>query len=386
MKIKNYITSLFFVLFLLVVFAGTLLTINVEKYSYKEAKDMPTMPEFSLRRFAKKEFINEFDRFIDCNYFLREMFLETACFIDKKVLLKNSVNEVFIIDNQLVSPVYEQNVQGLKDKAAVLNQLNKEKDGTELYFFLLPKKAELYVEEMNKKGANDYSIQDKQIFLDALDADVNIYNLVEYYRELSKTETLYFRTDHHNNHIGAYYSYVYMIDTIRKDFPSVGAPLSLEDFTITKVADDFCGSRGRLMGRLNVGERDDFYKITSPVLESEIAIEYEGEIYTTPFFSNKMTTTPDQNFYYNWYAHYMGANIDIVKVTNNAALTDLNLLVFKDSFMLPINIYLIQHFKTTTIIDLRHYEEEDLREIIQRSDIVIFGYSELDSFNTYKFY
>ena len=253
-------------------------------------------------------------------------------------------------------------------------------------FSCCPKKAELLSEELSKLGANDYSIQNKEVFIDALDDDVKVYNLADYYREIGDIETLFYRTDHHNNLVGAYFSYVYMIDTIKQDFPSVGQPLQLEDFEITKVSDNFCGSRGRLLGRLNVGKLDEIYKFSNPVLENEIEIEYDGRIYTSPFFPSQLRTEPDQDFYLKQFTYYMGGNFDIMKATNNAAPNDLDLLIFKDSFMLPIDIFLLNHFKTTTIIDLRHYEGDEITKLIESSDVVIFGYSDLDSFNTYRFH
>ena len=141
MKIKKYITTIFFVLFLLVIFVGTILTMHVEKYLIKESRALPTMPAFSLNSFISKEFTYEFDTFIDCNFYLREMFLEIACFIDKNVLLKTGVNDVYVIDGQLVSPVYEQNAQWLEERADLLNRLIEQTDDTEFYFFLLPQKG-----------------------------------------------------------------------------------------------------------------------------------------------------------------------------------------------------------------------------------------------------
>ena len=64
--------------------------------------------------------------------------------------------------------------------------------------------------------------------------------------------------------------------------------------------------------------------------------------------------------------------------TNN----DLHLLVLKDSYTNPIQPFLAQHFKNTSIIDLRHYKEKSVEDYIRDNgvDIVLFLYNDTNLF------
>ncbi len=74
---------------------------------------------------------------------------------------------------------------------------------------------------------------------------------------------------------------------------------------------------------------------------------------------------------------YIGGGYPITQTFNPSAVSDLKVLVFKDSYSLPVQTFLSMYFREVDVIDPRYYTETSLNEYVDRNrpDIVISAVS-----------
>ena len=156
---------------------------------------------------------------------------------------------------------------------------------------------------------------------------------------------LYFKTDHHWTHLGAYEGYAAYAD-------AVGLPQrTYSDFKFKKVSDDFYGTM--FSRALDSGAEPDTIMIPE-VPEAVLVSNDKGEI---PLYDMSKLEEKDQ------YAVYFGGNYPSVKIINGFKSNKRKLLIFKDSFANSMVPMLLWDYSDIEMIDLR-YETRPMKVIM----------------------
>ena len=147
---------------------------------------------------------------------------------------------------------------------------------------------------------------------------------------------LYFRTDHHWTHRGAYEAYKVYEQAIGQ------TPGSYEDMHYEKVSDSFYGTM--FSRALDTGAVPDTIEL--PEVPDNLVVK-AGDREISSYDWEKLEEK-------DHYAVYFGGNYPVVTITNPNVKTEKKLLVFKDSFANSFIPLLVNDYSEITLIDLRY--------------------------------
>ena len=174
---------------------------------------------------------------------------------------------------------------------------------------------------------------------------------------------LYFRTDHHWTHLGAYEAYKVFEESMGR------TPIPYDSFNYKKVSDSFYGTM--FSRALDNGAVPDSIEIPE-VPGSSIVKAGEDEI---PLYDMEKLDEKDH------YAIYFGGNYPVVTIMNPYRSEEKKLLVFKDSFANSFVPLLINEYSDITMIDPRYetrpmtmvmntYKPDDVLVLFEMSNFV----------------
>ena len=233
------------------------------------------------------------------------------------------------------------------------------------------------------EGKTDFSHENADRLIKALDADVDVIDLRELLcRDEADVEKNFFRTDHHWNYAGAFQGFSELLRQLDKRFPDSGIDLSVGDIANWEshtVKNWLLGSRGRRTGRYFAGLDDITYY--TPKFETEITcdIPETGEFYEGDFTEANIRPekiTGDRDFYEkDAYGIYMGTDYGYVRQKNAGASGKLRILLIKESYSLPWMAYLSTAFECVDSVDPRHLENRTVRDYVDElaPDLVLLA-------------
>jgi hypothetical protein len=206
-------------------------------------------------------------------------------------------------------------------------------------------------------------------------------------------EKYFYNTDHHWNTDAGFLVYNLLVEELKSAFPNAEFDenaLNPSAWTREVYEDWFLGSHGKRVGEYFAGV-DDFYVYT-PNFETDMSlyIPKYSKLYTGSFEEVNMRTeyldAPDY-FNENPYVTYIGGDYPIVHHVNFNAKNDLKVVIFKDSYTLPVQAFLSTQVKELVVIDPRYYNGHSLAEFadIISPDIVITMINP-SSFSSYRYY
>ena len=226
------------------------------------------------------------------------------------------------------------------------------------------------------KGVVSYAQTNANELLDYMEEmQINTLDLVPY---LSAAEELiekyYYKTDHHWNYTGAFVAFQQICQRISAMFPEESIDLSYTDFskwnsdTLEKW---FLGSRGKRVGTWFAGT-DDFTWYT-PKFETKMscAIPKNRQLYFGNFAeANMRQHYLEEKDYFgdSTYVMYVGGDYPIVQHRNHKPVSRLKVLIIKDSYATPVQVYMSTVFKEVDVIDPRHLQECTVAEYVARTE------------------
>ena len=170
---------------------------------------------------------------------------------------------------------------------------------------------------------------------------------------LNKEEALYFKTDHHWTMRGAYYAYV--ASALEMGFN----PLTLEDFTIETVSNEF---HGTLYSKANAYKSaPDNIELFIPKKPVQVSVAYENGEISDSLFALEFLEQKDK------YALFLSGNHSLMKIETSAE-TGRKLAVIKDSYAHAFIPFLVSHFDEIHVIDLRYFKK-DVRKYMETKGI-----------------
>lgn len=177
-------------------------------------------------------------------------------------------------------------------------------------------------------------------FRDRLSASIEHPDLLPEMQEY-RDEYLYYRTDHHWTTLGAGIA----AETIGH---VLGHSVSLSDFSLLPVSDDFQGTLASRTG--SVGLKDSI-SIAKPQKDVKYVVRWNDGSLTSSMYDMEALDRKDQ------YELFLGPNQGVIHIETEADNRD-NLLIFKDSYANSLIQYLIPVYRSITIIDPRYFYDD----------------------------
>lgn len=194
-------------------------------------------------------------------------------------------------------------------------------------------------------------------------------------------EKYFYKTDHHWNAEGAFVAFELLSGYLQKTFPEqeILSTATDRDSWERHVREDyFLGSHGRRVG-IGFAGLDDLIYLT-PKFHTEIScavpdrlIFRKGTFEEAVLDRRYLTEDPD---YYNTnpYCIHTGGDYPHVQFRNAEASSDLNVLLIKDSFGLPLEGFLSTVFRQVDTLDFRYVKGNyGIKEMVESiaPDVVI---------------
>ena len=293
----------------------------------------------------------------------------TKSFVKSQMLLnKTYINEKYYVDEEsgwiTSKPAELQDEIGLKqitDSVASLNDVVSSK-GIPFTFYSLPAKATYIRTPHPSYMPEDNGLVNNRNFLQYLtEKDVDNVRLMDVMLQLNEEKEevsdWYFKTDHHWNMNGAFLGYEAIISDVAAKTGVAMEPLNVEEIQTECLDRAFVGSWNKFFNMLIPTDDVICYKEPSNFGERftiSIGSSKDGEVVAKDeIYATVKKSLP--NTAVNFSTGY-SSDFGELNITNQHKEVEGHLLVLKDSYFNPIQFLIANHFKNTTIIDLRYFE------------------------------
>lgn len=360
---KNRVDRIAAVLFLLLLFGGSIATYAIPKpaFSENENKYLAEFPRFTGSSVRNKTFMTGFEDYSADHVPARSGWigLQTRLLL---LLGQKEINGVYVEKDRLLERVDPPSGKNVANSVLAMNQF-AERFGGATYLMLVPTAAEIYRDTL-PAGAPTLS---QRTTIDEVYKKVEKITTVDAYASLSanREQYLYYRSDHHWTSRGAYLGYGAL--SAKMGY----TPVPLDRFNVEHASHSF---RGSLYSKIIYDgvEADtiDLYSYPSGAEVTGVSV-YDGTNWTErdSLYCREFLEKKDQ------YSAFLGQNQPIVTVTTNAP-NDNSLLIFKDSYTHSLVPFLALHYRKITLVDLRYLVVPFERLVdLSEYDQVLFCYN-----------
>jgi len=375
-KIGNIIISSAFVGIIFVVFILFLFKSD-GTVSDLESRKLAQKPLISWDALLNREYSKGYEEYINDQFPYRDRMLEGNAIVEKNLMLKNVVKNIYIADNgYFISPLYRPNAEAeLKNFAQSVDNFS-ESIHIPVYFALAPNKSVVMKDQIPnyiKNYADEYTDFLLQNFKKVIPIDLR-----KTIKDHSISTQLYFYTDHHWKAQAAFYAYESIVEAIAKRDGRVGMPYSQKDFIFKENEKPFFGSEARRTTKVFATHADSVTIVEPKFNDKKLIVCYsrscKQELYNKEILVN-------ESIYANQYATYFNGDIPEGVVKNPNVPNGLKILILKDSYANAMIQFLSRNAQETRIVDLRHfkkmkvdYAQESIQEYIKKHniDLVLF--------------
>lgn len=354
-KNKNIVVSILFFLFL-----GVFFLLNVFKsdtlISVSERRKLAQFPEISFKTIFDGTFFEKFESYTTDQFVRRDDFRSLK--VQLELGIKHNYNDLYVYNDYIVKQLYPLNENSVTNLSKKVNFIKENYlKNNKIYFSIVPDKN-YFIDQGNLKL--DY---EKMVTL--MKTDLNFAQYLDIFPLLSLDN--YYKTDTHWKqetllNVGAYLAE-------EMDF------LFTEGFRLEKITSFLGVYAGQLPGHATY---EDINVLQNDVLSQAQVYNYETRKVTEVY---DLTKKDD----FDKYDIYLSGAVSLMTITNEASLSDRELIVFRDSYGSSLVPLLVTGYKKITLVDTRYISPKILDQYIDFADQdVLFLYSTLlinDSFS-----
>ncbi|WHX43043.1 DHHW family protein [Mesobacillus sp. AQ2] len=375
--IETTLLPVLFILFLFLI-GGYLYLSPDQEVSFVEYRSLQQKPEMTLKGIANGEFVKQYEDYFTDQFPGRNLWLKTYLKL-QQLSGKTFLNGYYIAEDGTIlpEPLKRFNEKEIKQASVNLNKFAgyASSKGAEVYFFGLPHKTTNVVVKMPSFVEIGKNKEKKDYFYSNLSANnMKIVDISEKFKNKYTQEEindLYFKTDHHWNAEGAYSGYQIIKETLKHS--SVYTDIE-NKYELKCSNKKFEGSYNRQVYDI-VDLRVDKPCIKVPVDNkySEYKVYVNGKksaydkVYAAGIEKNSKLI----------YGHVFTDDIRKINISNPKVEKG-NVLIVKDSYGSPITFDIAQHFRKSTVVDIRYNKKQSLKDILDLDtfDAVIFLYND----------
>ncbi len=362
------ITFCFILFFVPIVSIAPIMLTDKEmvKYSFYENRDMALPPVLTVEGVLDGSYFEAWGKCYTDQIWKRDYFIEKYAKFNINILKRPVVNNV-VVQGDLLLPFNDYyNAVDLKEKSdkmvEKINGLNEEVSayGGKLIYVGIPEQSSAFRDKYPENFENNekkLEATEKLFFEGLAKNEINYINMnAEFTKD--NIEEFYFKTDHHYNLKGAFFTYQKMIDKINADYGQEIPVISKEEIEFRNFGNPFFGSRNKkIYNVINSDEKLIYYtqEKSIPFTRYDNGNKVQSKVINMPSSESEPIT----------YLTYMGWDYaETVIQTDRESLP--NVLIFGDSFTNPIETFLYQSFNETRSIDLRSYKDMTITEYVKK--------------------
>lgn len=353
-KVKNLAVTLLFCGFIgIFLIAGLLLP--DEDISKSERRQLAQAPALSPASVVSGEFMSGFETYSVDQFPARDSFRRLKAITSFYALRQKDNNGIFIEGGQasrLEYPLNQESVDYAVGRMENIYNLYLKDKNVNAYLCIIPDKNRYIAAE------NGYPSLDYDSFTEQIASAVS-----EYAENIEISDLLeaddYFSTDIH-------WRQEKIIDVAQRLAEKMDVPFG-RDFEEVTLDTPFWGVYAG-QSALPI-PADDIRYITSPAIKSATAFDYESNS-EIPIYSMELASGRDP------YEMYLCGSKSLITVENPNALSDKELVIFRDSFGSTLAPLLIDSYKKITLVDIRYLQSAFVGRFVEfDNQDVLFLYS-----------
>jgi hypothetical protein len=325
------------------------------EYSFFERRKLLTPPGYSPEKFLSGEFFNDYEKYFLDQFAFRDTFRGFAAFTRLHLLNQKDNNGIYIIDGNIHKIEYPLNEKAILNAAKKLNQVyERYLQGLNVSYAVIPDKNYFSAEKYG------YLAMDYDRLLELLQNNVRDMRYVDIFAYLTIED--YYRTDIH-------WSQDRIIDIA--DILLAGMENGIMASDLEYTIEELSHFYGALYGQAAMGgSADTLFYLTNSMLENAVVFDYEtmtgSKIYMPELFNG-----------IDPYDIFLSGAKALLTITNPAAQSGKELILFRDSFGSSIAPLLMSGYSKITLVDLRYIKSDLLANYIDFSNNpdVLFLYS-----------
>ena len=322
-------------------------------FSETENRALSPAPDFVLSDVSNGSFMKNFESYTTDKFILRDFFVTFKAYFER-ITGKSENNGVYFGKNSfLIEKPAEYNEQILEknlNSIKLFSKLNRYNITTAI----IPTAFEIESENLPYGAHNDSVLKELSYIKNSFkDYDIDFVDTTELLKEHSN-EYLYYKTDHHQTANGSYYIY----NALGKFLGY--SPYIKEAFNIDILSDDFLGTTWS-KAMLKNHDSDKILKYSLKAYTPECSITYSDLKKSDSLYKTEYLNKKDK------YSVYLGGNHP-VQVVNSSCGGGKKVAILKDSYANSIIPFLVNHFETIHLIDLRYYDG-DIIEYLYKNNL-----------------
>lgn len=330
------------------------------EFSEKENRYLETMPELDVSDILAGDFQEDYEAYINDQFFLRDALVDFSVGIQKG-LGRRDVNGVYIgrdgylleryTDEDFKQELIEENAYFL---SVFLNRMAENYGSSHVVCMMVPGKANVMTKKLPPL-AEGYHEDTVVSVLKGLLSEPEILLDVTEQLKAHQEEYIYYRTDHHWTSLGAYYGYRAWAEHTGR---TAG---DMEHYRQETVSEDFYGTT---YNKVHLSVPPDSVTIYHPQEALQLSVnKNDGEtISDSLYFPEEIVGEADK------YRIFLGGNTAKIDIQTGAD-TGRTLLLFKDSFANSFVPFLLSDYDRIIMVDLRYYSDSLSELFLQYPDI-----------------
>ena len=314
--------------------------------SFVENRSLQKFPEINKTSFVDGSFENKMSNWFGDQFVGRNGLIHLRYGV-LKLMGQKKINDIYLCGKQLIEDTKLPNKTQLSRNLNAINAFTEKHSDVDTSFMLIPNAV--YVQNKRLPYFSDENDQGKIMdsIYNTLDSSVYSFDARKTLKKHSE-EYLYYKSDHHQTSLGAFYTYQAWQKQQGND------DVSLKDYDQYVVSNNFRGTLANGSG--SFGIKDDITifvnKNLSDYYVQEPKQKNKGSIYDSSFLKTK-----DQ------YSVFLGGNKDIQRIELNND-SKRHLLLFKDSYANSFVQFIMNDYRSITIVDPRYYRD-DIEKVMQ---------------------
>ncbi len=345
------------VLLLAVLFLGISIVCWIkpaEEYSATERRKLAQFPKVTMETISEGKFMTDFEKYTLDQFPLRDGFRSLKAWVSQNIFVKADNNDIYVENGYAVKMEYPLKEDSLKNTGVKFKKIYEKylkESGGEIYLSLIPDKNYFLAKESGHLSM-EYDrlfsmMQEEMPYAEYIDI-VNLLEIEDYYR-----------TDVH-------WRQEKLVDVAEKIGMSMGITLE-NNYEIETLEDDFYGVYFGQSALNLPGEK--LHYLTNEMLEQCTVYNYENN-QTFGIYDMAKAEGNDP------YELFLSGPVSLLKIENPNAVSEKELIVFRDSFGSSLVPLLAEGYRSITLVDIRYIQSEFLSNFVDfESKDVLFLYS-----------
>ena len=355
-----------------VIFFGLSVTAWVtpdKEYSEAERRLLAKLPQISIDAVMDGSFEDGFEKYTTDQFPFRNQLRTVKALMEYKVFGKKDNNDLYEIDGHVAKILWPYNANSVTNATSKLTKIyDKMIAGTasegKVYVSVIPDKGFYMAQNAG------YPVIDYDVMFDQVAAEMPYATYIDITEELSLDD--FYKTDLH-----------WRQEKIIPVADAIGQAMGvkLDGLATLEKTDALSDFHGVYYGQSALPlEEEVLSYLTSDIIEGAVTYNYEtskeGPVYNMEGLAGR-----------DPYDVYLSGSVPLMTVTNPAADTDRELVIFRDSFGSSLAPLLIEDYAKITLVDIRYIQSDFLGQFIEfngQDVLFIYGTTILNDSFTLK--